>query len=78
MVVRADANLYFPGVEGFREALNQATETESFGNATSLMIDLTHVSEIDYTALKVIYEFFCFMLPIIPGCLFEDASFSPG
>lgn len=53
MIVRADANLYFPGVESFRDALNQATETESFGSSPSLIIDLTHVSEIDYTALKV-------------------------
>lgn len=37
----------------FRDALNEATEPDSVGRTPSLMIDLSQVSEVDYTALKV-------------------------
>lgn len=48
VIVKADSNLYFPGVEKFRQVLNEATDGE-----TCVMVDLSHVTEIDYTALKV-------------------------
>lgn len=53
IVLVADRNLYFPGVEKFREALVAATAEESDDRNPCLLIDLAHVKEIDYTALKV-------------------------
>jgi sodium-independent sulfate anion transporter 11 len=53
VVVKADTNLYFPGVEKFRQVLNKATDGE-----TCVLVDLSHVTEIDYTALKVMRVFF--------------------
>lgn len=53
MIVKADANLYFPGVEKFRRALNKATEADTDGRVPCLMIDLSSLKEIDYSALKV-------------------------
>lgn len=49
VVVKADTNLYFPGVEKFRQVLNEATDGE-----TCVLVDLSHVTEIDYTALKML------------------------
>lgn len=49
VIVKADTNLYFPGVEKFRQVLNEATDGE-----TCVMVDLSHVTEIDYTALKML------------------------
>ncbi|XP_046646442.1 sodium-independent sulfate anion transporter-like, partial [Daphnia pulicaria] len=49
VVVKADTNLYFPGVEKFRQVLNKATDGE-----TCVLVDLSHVTEIDYTALKML------------------------
>ena len=53
VIVKADANLYFPGVEKFRRALNKATEADDEGRVPCLMIDLSSLKEIDYSALKV-------------------------
>lgn len=53
VIVKADTNLYFPGVEKFRQTLNEATDGETDGRSSCLLVDLSNVTEIDYTALKV-------------------------
>lgn len=53
VIVKADCNLYFPGVEKFRQALNEATEVDAEGRSPCLMVDLSSLTEIDYSALKV-------------------------
>lgn len=66
IIVKADRDIYYPGVESFREVLNLAQEDirpvklEEIGRNPCLIIDLSNVSEIDYTSLKVLY-FFCFL-----------------
>lgn len=57
IVVKADTNLHFPGVEKFRQALNKASEVNDDGKPPCLMIDLSPVTEIDYTGLKVLDYF---------------------
>ncbi len=51
--MKADTNLHFPGVEKFRRALNEATEVDSEGRSPCLMVDLSSLTEVDYSALKV-------------------------
>jgi solute carrier family 26 (sodium-independent sulfate anion transporter), member 11 len=53
VIVKADCNLYFPGVEKFRRALSEATELDAEGRSPCLMVDLSNLTEIDYSALKV-------------------------
>lgn len=53
VIVKADSNLYFPGVEKFRRSLNEATEVDAEGRTPCLMVDLSNLTEIDYSALKV-------------------------
>lgn len=55
IVFRADRNFYFPSVERLRQAMNKVV---SDGNRDStysraIVIDLSRVSEIDHTSLKV-------------------------
>jgi hypothetical protein len=45
--------LYFPGVEKFRRALNEASEVDAEGRSPCLMVDISNLTEIDYSALKV-------------------------
>jgi hypothetical protein len=45
--------LYFPGVEKFHRALNEASEVDAEGRSPCLMVDLSNFMEIDYNALKV-------------------------
>jgi hypothetical protein len=40
-------------VEKFRHALNEATEVDAEGRSPCLMVDLSNLTEIDYSALKV-------------------------
>ncbi|XP_046449213.1 sodium-independent sulfate anion transporter-like [Daphnia pulex] len=54
VIVKADSNLYFPGVEKFRRALNEASEVDAEGRSPCLMIDLSNLTEIDYSALKML------------------------
>ena len=51
--MKANSNLHFPGVEKFRRALNEATEVNAEGRSPCLMVDLSNLTEIDYSALKV-------------------------
>ena len=53
VVVKADINLYFPGVEQFRKALNKATLINTEGRHPTLVIDLSNLTSIDYSSLKV-------------------------
>lgn len=61
IIVKADGNIYYPGVESFRKVLSLAVEdirTVKLADDQSycspyLLIDLSSVSEIDYTSLKV-------------------------
>ena len=53
VIIKASSNLYFPGVEMFRRALNEAIEDETDGRSSFLIVDLSNITEIDYTALKV-------------------------
>lgn len=53
VIIKADSSLYFPGVEKFRQVLSEATDEERGGRSSCLLIDLSNVREIDYTALKV-------------------------
>lgn len=54
IILRADRNLYFPSVERFRQELGKIS-SESIDDATpkTIIIDMSHVSEIDHTSLKV-------------------------
>jgi sodium-independent sulfate anion transporter 11 len=70
VVVKADTNLYFPGVEKFRQVLNEATDGE-----TCVLVDLSHVTEIDYTALKVRLLFLKFEFEVVS--LFHDVLHYP-
>ena len=53
VIVKADTNLYFPGVEKFRQVLNEAIDGEAQGRSSCLLVDLSNVTEIDFSALKV-------------------------
>lgn len=53
VIVKADCSLHFPGVEKFREVLNEAIGEEKGCHNSCILIDLSSVPQIDYTALKV-------------------------
>lgn len=55
IILRADRNLYFPSVERFRQALGKIS-SESIDDATpkTIIIDMSRVSEIDHTSLKML------------------------
>ncbi|XP_046632863.1 sodium-independent sulfate anion transporter-like isoform X2 [Daphnia pulicaria] len=54
VIVKADSNLYFPGVEKFRRALNEASEVDAEGRSSCFMVYLSNLTEIDYSALKML------------------------
>lgn len=54
VIIKVDTNLYFPGVEKFRQAINDALYGETKYQSPFLLVDLSSVKDIDYTALKVI------------------------
>ena len=49
IVFRVDRNLYFPSVERFRQALSKVNSTDS----RMIVIDMSRVTQVDYTSLKV-------------------------
>lgn len=51
-MIQPDRNLYFPSVDRFREALRSAIESAEKSNST-ILIDLSLLTQIDYTSLKV-------------------------
>jgi sodium-independent sulfate anion transporter 11 len=48
-----DRNLYFPSVERFRNALTRVSMYNTAPNRT-IVIDMTRVTQIDHTSLKVV------------------------
>lgn len=52
VIVKADANLYFPGVELFRETLTELLASED--DNPTITLDFDRLTEMDYTALRVI------------------------
>lgn len=58
-MLKAEGNLSYLGVEQFRHALNLAEEDvqcseEGNTRCPCLIVDLSHVHEVDFTALRVI------------------------
>lgn len=58
VLLKAEGSLYYPGVEQFRQALKLAKEdirceTHKNTHCPCLIVDLDHVHEIDFTALRV-------------------------
>ncbi len=60
IIVKSDGNIYYPGVESFRKVLSLALEDlqtikldDQPNCSPYIIIDLSGVSEIDYTSLKV-------------------------
>ena len=53
IIVKVDSNLYFPGVERFRSALNKAAVGH---RSQHLIIDLSNLKAIDYSSLKVSFK----------------------
>lgn len=58
IVVKVDRNLYFPSVERLREALSAHSLDEDDSTNYLIIIDLSNVTQIDHTSLKVIKNCF--------------------
>ena len=61
IIIKADSSLYFPGVETFRRTVNKvvlsSVPAKAGAPSASITIDLEHMADIDYTALKVTNAF---------------------
>ena len=61
IIIKADSSLYFPGVETFRRTVTKAVlssvPAKAGAPSASITIDLEHMADIDYTALKVTNAF---------------------
>ncbi|XP_046455001.1 sodium-independent sulfate anion transporter-like isoform X2 [Daphnia pulex] len=55
IILRADRNLYFPTVERFRQALGRiASDNPNESTPRSIVIDMSRVSQVDHTSLKML------------------------
>lgn len=53
VLIKLDRNLYFPSVERLREALSAHSIDEDSSIDYIILIDLSNVTQIDHTSLKV-------------------------
>lgn len=52
-----DRSLHFPGIETYRQRINQAIdEVNGAGEKLTVIADMERVIEVDYTSLKVSYS----------------------
>lgn len=50
-----DRSLHFPGIETYRQRINEAIDESNGGEKLTVIADMERVIEVDYTSLKVNY-----------------------
>lgn len=48
-----DRSLHFPGIETYRQRINEAIDESNVGEKLTIIADMERVIEVDYTSLKV-------------------------